>query len=812
MSEDIFELKNIHLSMKEKGEIVFTGEVFTDPKTIRIKVWVNGQKCDIRRIGAENNIAGTFKVKHEKKYRIRMEVSDDKGEKKSYSKTLNARENGSVLTYFVDEVRFLDDGSASIVGWALDYSPVSVSLRLNGDEEIRAEKFERADLLSTFPELDDINAGFRIKLTREQAKKFPWRLIFSGANGQKAERDFTERTFVKEKWKNDGGIKRAIARSYETLNEEGIRAFLHRSLFYIRTRSARALVYQKWIERIEPSELVLNRQRYTFKNHREDSDLPLFSIVVPIYKTPEKYLRALLDSVKKQTYGKWELILADAGADDSGKSINTRMLQSEHDVRIKYFILDKNAGISANTNEAIKKSSGDWIVFADHDDTLAYDALFRAYMCIRKKPDAGYIYSDEDKINASGRKRFDPNFKPDFNPDMLDSTNYISHLSIVKKSLLDEVGYLNPEFDGSQDYDLTLRCTEKLRPDQIIHIPEVLYHWRSTQNSTAGNQESKLYAFEAGKRAVQAHLDRLGIPGTVEELKLHGRYRIHYQWDKRPLVSIIIPNKDHVDDLRRCITSILKKTRYPHYEIIVVENNSTEPETEAYYKKIEKEDRIRVIKYEGGFNYSAINNYGVRFANGDFFLLLNNDTEVISPDWLDEMVDVCMRDDVGIVGAKLYYPDNTIQHAGVVIGLGGVAGHIFQTFPAKDPGFMCRLIFCQDYSAVTAACMLVKREAFEKAHGLSENLAVAFNDIDFCLKVGKEGYRVVFTPFAELYHYESKSRGKEDTPEKQERFAQEMRTFNSRWKSIMDKGDPCYNRHFTLKRFDCSFNEDLKRE
>ena len=817
MSVDFFELKNIHISEKNPAELIYAGELISEASDIKVSAFINGESCKVSPLsgGMSDSVNGVISIPEdlskEKKLRVKLVVSDALGRKDTVSHMMTINEKTGTLLYFVDEVRFADDGSATIVGWALDREPVVIHFSVSDGQEILVEKFNRKDLLATFPEIEDTNAGFRIRMKKAEAEKFPWKLTFEGTDGHKAERIFTSRTSLKEQWKDAGGIRRAIARSYETVHEEGIRAFFYRTWFYIRTRSARAMIYQKWIERIEPGSVELAKERRSYESDRNE-DLPLFSVVVPVYRTPVKYLKALLGSIMDQTYGNWELVLADAGADESGRSVNTDLIEGIDDKRIKYFILKDNAGISANTNEAIRHAKGDWIVFADHDDTLSPDALYKVYANIKNNPDCMYVYSDEDKINAAGRKRYDPNFKPDYNPDLLRSMNYISHLSVVKKSLLDEVGFLNPDMDGSQDYDLTLRCVEKIREDQIIHIPEILYHWRSAPGSTADNQESKLYAFDAGRRAIQAHLDRVGIPGTVEELSLHGRYRIHYHWNRHPKVSVIIPNKDHVDDLKRCLDSITEKTTYPDYEIIIVENNSEEPETTAYYKKSEKDDRIKVVRFEGAFNYSAINNFGVSFAKGDFFLLLNNDTEVISSDWMSEMVDVGLREDVGIVGAKLYYPDNTIQHAGVVIGLGGIAGHVFKSFPGKDPGFMGRLLVCQDYMAVTAACMLVKREAFEKVEGLTEDFAVAFNDIDLWLKVDKAGYRTVFTPFAELYHYESKSRGSDDTPDKQERFNQEIAEFNNRWGELLKKGDPCYNRHFTLKRFDCTFNEDLIHE
>ena len=815
MSDKIFGLKSLHISEKDPSKIIFWGRKYTE-SPVQILVKIDGNDADVKLFTQTDHIYKNLLDVSEEKIDIagEIQIPDSSLGKRAFRLIISA--NGSRLlsckfninrktsgfVYNLEKVIYKDDESVEVAGWAIDMKPVEVRFFAGDGTEIAVERRYRRDLYTAWPELDesDLNAGFFIKIPKEKAGIYPWKLQFIYSKGV-VERRFTRRTSFKEEWKAAGGIKRVIARSYEIAHEQGIRALISRLMFEIRSGRVKTLSYQKWIEGIEPDEKVLNKQR---EECRSASDI-LFSIVVPVYKPKEAYFMALIESVKAQTFCNWELILADAG-----KSGFFGLIKD--DTRIKYISLEKNTGISGNTNEAIKKATGDWIIFADHDDTIAPDALYQMYKVIKGHPDAGYIYTDEDKISANGKKRFDPVFKPDINRDLLCSMNYISHLSAVKKKVLDQAGYLDPGYDGAQDYDLTLRCTELLRDDQIIHIPQVLYHWRSVANSTALDQENKLYAFDAGRRAIEAHLNRIGIPADVTELSRHGRYRIHYKWEKCPLVSVIIPNKDHIEDLSRCIDSILHRTEYPNYEIIVVENNSTEQNIFDYYKTIETNERIRIVKYEGGFNFSAINNFGVSYAKGDFYLLLNNDTEVINPEWMTEMVYICIREDVGIVGAKLYYPDGTIQHAGVVIGIGGVAGHAFKYYPHSHPGTADRLLVCQDYSAVTAACMLVKKEAFEKAGGLSENLAVAFNDVDFCLKVGQQGYRVVFTPYAELTHYESISRGSEDTAEKQERFRNEIETFLDKWGDFVRKGDPYYNKHFSLKREDFSYNEELTHE
>jgi GT2 family glycosyltransferase len=434
---------------------------------------------------------------------------------------------------------------------------------------------------------------------------------------------------------------------------------------------------------------------------------------------------------------------------------------------------------------------------------LCAHALYECVKALNQKPETQVIYSDEDKMNMKGTKFFLPHFKPDFNLDLLCTVNYICHLFVVKSEVLDQVGLLRPEYDGAQDYDLIFRCVEAA--DHIYHIPKILYHWRCHEDSTAENPESKMYAFEAGQRAVQAHFDRIGIKAEVYKGEYLGLYRTRYLRSSDPLISILIPNKDHTDDLERCISSIEEKSTYRNFEYIVIENNSTEKETFAYYQELEKRNpKVHMVYWDGPFNYSEINNFGAEQAKGEYLLLLNNDTEVINEDWLEELLGYCMRPDVGIVGARLYYEDNTIQHAGVVLGFGGIAGHCFVQQPRGNTGYCHRIICPQNYSAVTAACMMVKRSVFDQVGGLSTDLAVAFNDIDFCLKVQQAGYRIVYNPYVELYHYESKSRGLEDTPEKRERFAKEIATLEAHWPEVFANPDPYYNPNLTLKSQDFS--------
>ncbi len=566
--------------------------------------------------------------------------------------------------------------------------------------------------------------------------------------------------------------------------------------------------YAEWYNLTKPSQGELERQRAV-----EFGCPPLLSIVIPAYKTPEKYLREMLDSILAQTYGNWEVCVANGSPAGQGNIVNKVMDEyAGRDKRFRFTDLGDNLGISENTNAAINMAQGDFIVLADHDDTLPEHALFEVAAAINAHPGCDVLYSDEDKLDMDGGALFDPHFKPDFNPDLLTSVNYICHLFVVKRELLEHVGGFRHEFDGAQDYDFIFRCTE--RAQEIVHIPKVLYHWRCHQDSTAGNPQSKLYAFEAGARAIMAHYERCGIQAEkVEKGVDYGIYHTVFKIQGNPLVSVIIPNKDHSQDLDLCIRSIIERATYKNVEFIVVENNSTEPETFAYYERIQKEfAQVKVVQWEREFNYSAINNFGVSFAQGEYLVLLNNDTEIIAPNLFEEMLGFCQRPEVGIVGARLLYEDNTIQHAGVVIGFGGVAGHTFIGLHEAENSYFHRAMCAQDYSAVTAACLMVKTSVYQEVGGLTEELAVAFNDVDFCLKVRSGGYLVVYAPYAVMHHYESKSRGLEDTPEKVARFNREWSLVAHRWPEILQKGDQYYNPNLTLRRSDFALRDLLKEK
>lgn len=544
--------------------------------------------------------------------------------------------------------------------------------------------------------------------------------------------------------------------------------------------------YDTWLRIMRVSRQELFKQRKT-----KFSYAPKFSVVVPLYHTPAKFLKDLVRSMMYQSYANWELCLVNASPEDVHL---TSLLENwaMRDKRIRVIRLEKNLGIAKNTNAGIEASTGEFIAFLDHDDFLEPDALFCYVDALNKDKTIDVFYSDEDKTDEYAAHYFYPHFKSDFNIDLLHANNYMCHFLAVRKSLVDTVGGLNEKFDGAQDYDFVLRLTENTK--KIYHCPRILYHWRCSNQSTAASQGNKMYAIHAGKAALNAHYKRIGWNARAQEGAVDGWYQTKFTLKEEPLVSILIPNKDHTDDLDVCLNSFFERADYQNYEFIIIENNSVLPETFAYYEKIEKEhDNVKVVYWEAGFNYSAINNFGFKFAKGDYIMLLNNDVELITPDIFQSMLGFCMRPEVGIVGAKLLYNDHTVQHAGVLVGAGGLADHVFKGIHEDDPGYMGRAISSQDVSAVTAACLLVKRSVYEEVGGLEEEFQVAFNDVDFCLKVRKAGYLIVYDADVKLFHYESKSRGMEDTTERFIRFGNEMMLLNSKWDILSTFVDPYYN-------------------
>ena len=582
--------------------------------------------------------------------------------------------------------------------------------------------------------------------------------------------------------------------------QKGFRYLKHYGLkeFWIRLcerMEPEEVPYGPWFEKHRPSESELEKQRE--KNWKET---PVFSIVVPAYRTPVLFLEQMIESVRSQTYPCWELCIANASPEDEQMAeVLQRYVQRDQRIHVKN--LDKNLGIAENTNEAFFMASGTFVGLLDHDDLLAPQALYRMMERLEEK-EIDVFYTDEDKVTTDLAEHFQPHFKPDFNLDLLRSNNYITHFFVVRKELVRKVGGFRREYDGAQDYDFIFRCVEQA--GEICHIPEILYHWRTHKESTSDNPVSKMYAFEAGKRAIEGNLERCGVQAVVSHTKDLGFYQVEYPVQGSPLVSVLIPNKDQKESLKKCLDSVFEKTTYSNYEIIIIENNSTESETFAYYRELQKRSNVKVITWKEGFNYSAINNFGEKEASGDYLLFLNNDVEVINPRWMEEMLGNCQRPEVGITGAKLYYPDDTIQHAGTIIGIGGIAGHAFLNMPRSRTGYLHKASIQMNLSAVTAACMMMKRSVFEQIGGFEEKLTVAFNDVDLCLRTVQAGYLVVYNPKVELYHYESKSRGSEDNEEKVRRFQREIEFMRSRWITILKEGDPNYNKNLTLSKWNYS--------
>lgn len=534
--------------------------------------------------------------------------------------------------------------------------------------------------------------------------------------------------------------------------------------------------------------------------------MPKISILVPLWNTPQDFLQEMIGSVQKQTYGNWELCLADGSDDDHAYVGEYCRRLAETDGRIVYQKLQKNEGISGNTNQCYKLATGEFIGLFDHDDILHPCALYE-YVKVINEQDADFVYCDEATFKSPDiDKMITMHFKPDYAIDNLRANNYICHFSVFARNLLEGTELFRTQFDGSQDHDMILRLTDNAR--KVVHVPKLLYYWRAHAGSVAGNIEAKPYVVEAARGAVADHLRRHGFSHfTITSTRAFETiFKISYEIIGEPKISIVIPNKDHTEDLRRCIKSIVEKSTWENYEIIVVENNSETKEIFSYYEELKNNPQIKVITYDGEFNYSRINNLGVSQATGDYALLLNNDTQVITVNWMEELLMYAQRQDVGAVGGKLYYGDKTIQHAGVVIGLGAhrTAGHVHYRQKRENLGYMGRLCYAQNMTAVTGACLMVKKALYEEAGGLDESFAVSLNDVDFCLKLRSMGYLNVFTPFAELYHFESISRGLDDKGASAERYNDESARFRKKWEKELAAGDPYFNPNFSLDKPDFS--------
>ena len=686
----------------------------------------------------------------------------------------------NLVEYHLDRVEILYDTMLEIQGWVVDQRG-SVEVTVHQEDasllDCRISRGRRPDVVerrNLDEEYKTQEIGFRISAALPEIKGGEIILHFCGDSVTKTYTIDIEE--LRKQNKPKGFLSRLFGK--ESVAEGG---------------------YEAWLARHKVDKRTLRRQK-----HAAFAQKPLISIVIPLYCTPLPYLKELLESVRRQSYENWQLCLADGSPDDKVKEFIEKHYGREK--RIVYRKLEENGGISVNTNEAVALAAGEYLMLCDHDDTLEPDALYEIVKAINDTG-ADVLYTDEDKVSMDGRHYFDPNFKPDFNLFRLRENNYICHIFVVKKSLTDETGLLRSEFDGAQDFDFILRCCEKAQ--KITHIPKVLYHWRCHMDSTAADPSSKAYAYEAGRGAVREHYQRLGIDAKVEMTERPGWYRSHVKVQGNPLISVIIPNKDHTDDLELCLFSMTRKSTYRNYEILIVENNSEKEETFEYYRKLpDRYPKARVLTWEKEFNYSAINNFAAKEAKGEYLLFLNNDVEILTPDWMEEMLQNCQQENVAAVGAKLYYPDDTIQHAGVVLGLGGIAGHIMCRASKEDPGYFGRMISVQEISAVTAACMMVKKSDFDAVGGLDETFQVAFNDIDLCMKFRAAGKKIIFTPYAELYHYESKSRGLEDTPEKQFRFDKEVKRFQEKWAQQLEMGDPYYSPNLSVTEGDCSLRED----
>ena len=575
-----------------------------------------------------------------------------------------------------------------------------------------------------------------------------------------------------------------------SLRTNGVRVTWQKTVHELRRRGE--LAQPVWQRLFSEPELQAQREHVFPQAIR-------FSVVVPLYNTPEPFLREMVESVLTQTYSDWELCMADGSDGEHGDVERICREYAEKDSRIRYRKLEKNLGISGNTNACLEMAQGDYIGLFDHDDLLHPAALYEVMRAI-EKTGADFIYTDEAVFESPDIKKIIRiHFKPDFAPDNLRATNYICHFTVFKRALLDEVGLFDPVCDGLQDHDMVLRLTEKAQ--RIAHIPEILYYWRAHEGSVAGGTEATIYVIQAGVRAVEKQLERLGLEGKVEPI-LPGMpiYRTRYVVRGKPKVSILIPNYEHINDLKTCLNSIFNKTTWSNYEIVIVENNSTSKEIFSYYERVQREhENVHVVTWREPFNYSAISNYGAKFCTGEYLLLLNNDTEVITPDWIQEMLMFAQRTDVGAVGAKLYYPDDTVQHGGVIWGMHGLADHMHRNYQRNDYGYMGRLLYAQNLTAVTAACILLRRDVWEQLNGLDTAWAVAFNDVDLCMRIRQAGFLIVWTPFAELYHCELKSRGVDDTPEKQARLRSELHRCQQRWKKELEAGDPYYNPNLTLE-------------
>ena len=667
---------------------------------------------------------------------------------------------------------------ADVYGFALSKAGKKIKTTITDNKgnniQFKLDKIKRSDLVKHYVvNEEDVECGFNITF-EDFSPDLTYAIHFSCDGFEETKILELEEDYMTKSSKIN------MKKSFNYIHDNGLVKFLKKS----KTGSLDDdLEYNEWRKMFIPSKKSLKLQRKTNFEYA-----PKISLVVATFNTPIQYLKEMIDTVVAQTYPNWELCIAD-GSSTCG--VVEYIRENYNKGRIVLTRLDKNLGIAGNMNEAIKIASGDYIGLYDHDDFIEPNALYEYVKILNGHRNAKVIYSDEDKVDSNGRVYFQPHFKPDFNLDLLRSGNYITHFLVVSRDVIDEIGLLDSKYDGAQDYDFILRCAEHVMLADIYHVPQILYHWRMHRDSTAGNPESKLYAYEAGTRALQAHYDRLGIAAKVEREDFLGNYRTHYLLENHPKVSIIIPNRDNVEILRRCIQSIVTKATYDNYEIIIVENNSTEDSTYEYYNFLNCYKFVKVIYDKPGFNYSEYINDGVHQASGDYFLFMHNDTEVIAPNFIEEMLGCCMRKDVGVVGTRLFFDDDSIQHGGIILGSDGTIHNCFENAVSYDHIYQNRLLVAQNYSAVSGACMMTSREAFSEVNGFSEDYKILCSDVDYCLKIQDKGYLVIYTPFAKVLHRELNS---VKNVIGYERMRQEdSSNFKARWSSRFKAGDPHYN-------------------
>ena len=802
--------------LKTKQFITILGYCYQENnETVEYSVKLDGKEVDFElfRPGREDIINGYdlgFKNTHIGfRLTVPCDIETTSIEVNAYTDTLSEcilnydqrkinkyRDKRGIRSY-IDEFSYNEETKTyQVKGWAFSYEkePITFSILNAAGKEVEFDYKSkgRVDLYSlSMVDEDQIDCGYTIKWKGNAKEKYSFVL---------KTKNYQSKEILQEKTPSQNVLSK-VPKLFKMLSyqhfKNGFRILKKKGFSGVIDRivhgSSNWAEYDEWFNATKVTKEELERQRNT-----KFEFAPMISIIVATFNTKEEYLKEMIDSVRNQSYSNWQLCIGDGSTNDS-----VEKYVKEHygdDSRIVFKKLEKNYGISGNMNGALELVTGDYVGLFDHDDLLTPDCLYE-FVASMQEVHHDCVYSDEDKLNDKTKKFEDPHFKPDFSIDLLCSHNYITHFFVVNMDIVRKVGGMRSEYDGSQDHDFIFRCVEQA--NSVHHVPKILYHWRMHPLSTAMDPESKMYCYTSGKKAIESHFKRIGIDATVEMLPrpLYGMYHCKYTVKDHPLVSILIPNYNHKDLLKGCIESLMNVNTYSNMEIVIVENNSTEQEIFDYYKELEETySNVKVIYYEGDFNYSKINNYGVKYTHGEYILFLNNDTKVIEPDSIEDMLGVCQREDVGAVGAKLLYEDDTVQHCGVVVGYHGYATAAFSLIDRNDFGYMGRPRVSWDVSAVTAACLMTKREIFDEVGGFDEDFKVACNDVDLCLKIRSLNKWIVEDVFSVWYHYESKSRGLEDTPEKQARFQSEIARFQKKWPEILKNGDPFHNPNFDLDK------------